>query len=253
MMKRILASVLALALLLVLCPSVLAAGSAADLAGYYAMTKAYTDTEVTMDADDIENARQFGMDFWLDVSEKGTGLLKFIADTFRLTFDMDKMTYSINGDTYPFSVEGDVITLTVGELLCDFTRAEKPENFGIGEDAADDAVALFSGGAQYNAGLWRVPVLEPVEPITNCTNFTLCFRYDSIDASMLGEQRVYVCINLKNNAWVDCGRMTVSEEGVISRADITMSKPRNIEGIALLPITPMEANIRSSGWIENIR
>ena len=252
-MKRILVFALALALLLVLCPAALAADSGADLAGYYDMTRAYTDTEESMDRESIENAKQFGMDFWLNVGEDNTGLLRFIADTFQLKFDMDKMIYTVNGDTYPFSVDGDVITLTMGDLLCEFTRAEAPENLSLGEDAADDAVLLISGGAQYNAGLWKVPVLEPMEPVTNCTNFTLCFRYDSIDPSMLGEQRVYVCINLKNNAWVDCGRMTVSEEGVICRTDITMSKPRNIEGIALLPITPMEANIRSSGWIENIR
>lgn len=251
-MKRILASALVLALLLVLCPAALAADPGADLAGYYVMTRAYTDTEESMDQESIENAKQFGMEFWLEVSENNTGLLKFIADTFRLTFDMDKMTYFVNGDTYPFSVDGDVITLTMGDLQCEFTRAEAPENLGLGEDAAEDAVPLFSGGAQYNAGLWRVPVLEPMDPVTNCTTFTLCFRYDSIDPSMLGEQRVYVCINLKNSAWVDCGRMTVSEEGQIYRADITMSKPRNIEGIALLPMTPMETTISSSGWIENI-
>lgn len=251
-MKRILASVLAFTLLLLLCPAVFAAESKPDIAGYYEMTRAYDDTEEKMSQDTIDFMKDLGFEFSLNITENNTGILTYLNETQRLDFDPGKMVYTVDKKTVPFSIDGDVLTLPLGDLQCEFTRAEKPEGSGLEEDAADDAIELFIGSNHYHAGLWKVPVMEPVEAVTNCTGFTLCFRYDRVDSGMLGEQRVYVCINLKNSAWVDCGRMTVSQEGEVTRFDVTLSKPRNIEGIAVLPVTASEIPFTSSGWIENI-
>ena len=255
-MKRILASILAVSLLLVLCPAALAAsGSAKSLAGYYELSRAYTDSDEVMSKDSIDLMRKLDLGVPnLDIKEKNTGTMDLLGNKYQLSFDLDKMEVFIGDEGTPFSLKDGVITITIGDTMYEFSPVDKPEgSSALDEDAADDAIYLSFGSARYNAGLWNVPVLEPEEEITGCTKFTLCYRYDSVDSSMLGEQRVYVCINLKNNAWLDCGRMNVAEEGKVGRTTITLSKPRNVEGIALLSTTPNESSYSCSAWIEDVR
>ena len=121
------------------------------------------------------------------------------------------------------------------------------------DEVAEEAIPCYSGKTRYSAGVWWVPVYMPEEPVTNCTGFTLCFRYDQISDSMLGEHRVYVSLREDaNGSWLECDRMNIPEEGVIYKAEIKFNKPRTVGGIALYPLNPIDgSSVYASVWIEN--
>ena len=106
---------------------------------------------------------------------------------------------------------------------------------------------------RYSAGVWWVPVYMPETSVTNCTSFTLCFRYDNISESMLGEHRVYVSLREDaNGAWQEFDHMNIPEQGEIYRAEIKFNKPRTVGGIALYPMNPIDgSSIYASVWIED--
>ena len=121
------------------------------------------------------------------------------------------------------------------------------------EKRADGAVSCYFQGSYYNAGRWTVAAFEPEKAITDCTGFTLHFRYDRIDSSLLGDHRVYVSVGLKNSAWIERNRVSITRQGDVYDIDITMDKARNIEGIALLPVNAKEDyEFAATIWIDSI-
>ena len=137
-------------------------------------------------------------------------------------------------------------------------EAEDPEEAAEESDETPDEVAegaipCYSGEGRYSAGLWWVPVYIPSSSVKNCTSFTLCFRYDNIAKSMLGEHRVYVSLKEgATGAWQEFDRMDIPEEGEIYRAEIKFNKPRTVGGIALYPLNPIDgSSISASVWVEN--
>ncbi len=241
-----------------------------SLAGSYKMTRYviggqdYTDDLTTFD---LLNMRPT-----LEIDEDNVGTLDMFDEKQELRFDPEAMTVTSTEDdeTVPFTLDNGVISFTLNASEMAFTPADRVDtdsgSSGSGssgssgssdsapdEDRAADAVSLSFGTARYNAGYWNCPALVPDTPIENCTGFTLCFRYDSVDESTLGQHRVYVSINLKGNAWLESNRMDIPEQGVVYRTDIRLDKARNVEGIALLPVKASEKSFRVTAWIENIQ
>ena len=125
--------------------------------------------------------------------------------------------------------------------------------FASSDGVAPGSIACYSGEVRYSAGLWWVPVYIPEEPVTKCTSFTLCFRYDSIAESMLGEHRVFVSLREgATGAWQEFDNITIPKQGEIYRMKISFDKPRTVGGIALYPTNPIDgSSISASVWIEN--
>ena len=121
------------------------------------------------------------------------------------------------------------------------------------DEVAEGSIPCYSGKVRYSAGVWWVPVYMPETSVTNCTSFTLCFRYDNISESMLGEHRVYVSLREDaNGAWQEFDHMNIPEQGEIYRAEIKFNKPRTVGGIALYPMNPIDgSSIYASVWIED--
>lgn len=155
------------------------------------------------------------------------------------------------------SADGVVFMIDAPEDLAAGNSSDSAEK-GVGaqdvvSDAADDAIMLSFGSNRYNAGLWNVPVLDPETEIDNCTRFTLCFRYNFIDADSLGEQRVFVSLNHSNGAWYDCGTINVPKEGEVYRQEFVMPKPRTIGGVAVLPVQASEDSFSVTAWLEDLQ
>lgn len=129
---------------------------------------------------------------------------------------------------------------------------DETEDTSVSE-VAEGAIPCYSGKVRYSAGVWWVPVYMPSESVTNCTSFTLCFRYDKISESMLGEHRVYVSLREDaSGAWQEFDRMNIPQQGEIYRAEIKFNKPRTVGGIALYPLNPIDGStVSASVWIEN--
>ena len=247
-------------------PAVEDDASLVSIAGFYKATRwmigtlDYTDQLATFD---LLNMRPT-----LEIGENNVGTLTMFDDEQELKFDLGEMTITAvnDGTTIPFTLNDGVISFNLNANDMDFTPADRVESdSGSGgssssagstaedEDRAADAVSLSFGDFRYNAGWWNTPALEPETPIENCTGFTLCFRYDMVDTTTLGQHRVYVCINKHNKAWLESNRMDIPEEGVVYRTDIRLDKARNVEGIALLPVKASENSFRVTAWIENIQ
>ena len=136
----------------------------------------------------------------------------------------------------------------------DASEADNAGNGDAGSDeVAEGSISCYSGKVRYSAGVWWVPVYMPETSVTNCTSFTLCFRYDNISESMLGEHRVYVSLREDaNGAWQEFDHMNIPEQGEIYRAEIKFNKPRTVGGIALYPMNPIDgSSIYASVWIED--
>ena len=115
----------------------------------------------------------------------------------------------------------------------------------------DNMIELQYREARYNTGWWSVPVLQPVSPINDCTEFTLCFEYTEVDEEELGEHRVYVSLNKYNSAWLECEPLNVETKGEVYRLNVTFDKPRTVGGVAVLPKHATEKNFSVIAWIED--
>lgn len=115
----------------------------------------------------------------------------------------------------------------------------------------DNMIELQYREARYNTGWWNVPVLQPVSPINNCTEFTLCFEYTEVDEEELGEHRVYVSLNEYNSAWLECEPLNVDTKGEVYRLNVSFDKPRTVGGVAVLPKQATEKNFSVIAWIED--
>ena len=249
--------------------------SVPSLAGSYKMTRWLIGGQDF--TDDLANFDILNMRPTLEIDKDNVGILDMLDEQKELRFDPKEMTVTSvkDGKSAPFTFEDGVIAFTLNSEEMEFTPADrvKPADSGGSSDAgspsagnsgsgspsaaaedgrAADAVSLSFGDTRYNAGYWLVPTLAPDTPIENCTGFTLCFRYDSVDTSVLGQHRVYVCINKRNNAWQEKNRVDIPEQGVVYRIDIRMDKGRNIDAISLLPVKAIEGTIEVTAWIENI-
>lgn len=237
-----------------------AASPLLSLAGSYELTRWLIGG--TDFSDDLETFAYLDMLPTLEIDGNNNGTLNLMDEIYDLRFDTGKMTVtSVKDDTsVPFTLKDGVIgfTLIANEMEFSPAGTAKPAAGSAADTAADedraaDAVSLAFGSYRYNAGLWNTPALEPESPIENCVGFTLCFRYDMVDTSTLGQHRVYICINKKNTAWVESNRVNIPEEGVVYKTDIRLDKPRSIEAITLLPVKASERSFRVTAWIENIK
>lgn len=122
-----------------------------------------------------------------------------------------------------------------------------------GKDTAEDRIDLHYTGNRYNAGLWTVPVLTPEEEVLNCTGFTLYFCYDRVDKQELGTQRVFVSLDQRNGAWLDCGTFNVEKEGEVYSTNIKFDKPRTVGGIAVLSTNATESSYSVTAWIQDLK
>ena len=121
------------------------------------------------------------------------------------------------------------------------------------KDDAEETIGLSFLGNRYNAGVWNVPVLNPEKEILKCTEFTLCFCYEKVDAKELGQQRVFVSLNQSNGAWLDCGTFNVEKQGEVYRKTIKFDKPRTVGGIAVLSTNATESSYSVNAWLEDLK
>ncbi len=96
---------------------------------------------------------------------------------------------------------------------------------------ADDAVNLYSNGDQKWIGSWGWPILYPETRITDCTS--LLFHYGYSDASgKLGNQDLYILVN---GGWIKYGSFNVPREGEYFTLRVYFDKPSSVEGFMVLP------------------
>ncbi len=194
---------------------------------------------------------------------------KSLEDVRTILEDSEFLLYQekglLPGSVNYYMVDGSVWKLSTpkGGFLIDI---EHSEDISEADAAAGDteipqnnkmkpvgAIGLSFTGNRYNAGLWNVPVLNPDTEILNCTEFTLCFSYTHVDSKELGEQRVFVSIDQKNGAWLDCGTINVPEAEKVYRKTITFEKPRTVGGIAVLSKTATTSSFGVNAWIEDVK
>ena len=98
-------------------------------------------------------------------------------------------------------------------------------------NAADDFVNLTATGEQKWIGSWGWPVLVPDTPITNCTS--LLFHYGYEDASgKLGNQDLYIKVN---GGWIKYGSFNIPREGEYFTIRVYFDKASSVEGFVVLP------------------
>ena len=258
-MKKTLAFVLALVLLMSLAPMALAASDRIELytngdqkwIGSWGVPILYPESSITsctgleFHYGYTDSAGRLGdHDLYIQVNggwiKYGTFNVPYEGDYYSIWVSFSKAS-SVGGfavvpknrttQSYSYDCYVDNVIGTSTSTRSSSTTSSNSSNSFANASAGNDKVDLYSNGDQKWVGSWGWPIMYPETPITNCTS--LLFHYGYEDASgKLGNQDLYILVN---GGWIKYGSFNVPREGEYFTLRVYFDKASSVEGFMVLP------------------